>query len=102
MYHIRLGNTSPHNARRHPDTDALILEPFEGPQVTTVNCSASSVIDALKEVTDLWRFHSSAPPSWVSADNEALELVLSENFGCPRGEPDDAPLTVPTAATQEG
>lgn len=49
-----------------------------------------------------WAAHSSEPPSWVWSDDEDLERLLSEAYGCPRGRPSDVEETHHTLSGPPG
>jgi hypothetical protein len=90
MILVRLGNPAPIETKRDPKTEAITKADLEGPQVTIVRSAAPDSLTALKEIVDLWAYHGTEAPSWVSSDSETLELLLAEHFGCKRGEPKKA------------
>jgi len=90
MVKIRLGNAAPMKEVRDPDNDerrTLVAAPEATAGYTEVECYEPTLQQTIATVADLWRKHSAEPPTWVSADDETVEIVLASNFDCPRGEP---------------
>lgn len=90
---VELGNPSAKEGRRDPTTDEVAFSPLEGERVTYVTMPPSySLLESVTAITHpsgIWAHHADAPPSWVWSDNEALQALLAESFGCPVGRPED-------------
>jgi hypothetical protein len=103
MTTVRLGNTCPHQGVLDDDGNHVldengqkVYEPIELDALTEVLAipsAADTLLEQLRAFDDLWKAHSSAPPSWVWSDDAVLESVLAAHFGCEAGLPDDVEET---------
>jgi hypothetical protein len=85
VIHVYLGNPAPVEGVVDPSADELTLVALDVPggAVTTVDIAHDDLFAAVAEVRDLWRYHSSGPPTWVASDHDGLAAVLASGFGCP-------------------
>jgi hypothetical protein len=93
---VQLGNPAAKEAYLN-DEGELRHRPVEGARVTTVVIPDTySLLEAVTAVCahdGVWNHHSQGDavmdtlPDWVESDNEALALVLSQQFGCKVGRP---------------
>jgi hypothetical protein len=106
---VLLGNASA--AQEVTDDDGakrLVPVPDAGERVLTINIPDDvSLGEAFVSITDprgVWRAHSTegATPTWVSSENEGLEFILSQHFGCDRGVPANVEATHYTEAGPPG
>lgn len=104
---IVLGNTAPIEAvKANDETDAVtrVARPDLGNQITTFNVPDNiGVGEALQTVSSIFAsHHSDNKPSWVESDDEVVAQVLSREFGCPVGRPNDwdAPVAAPEPAAE--
>jgi hypothetical protein len=103
MTTLRLGNAAPHQARKDRETGDYILDEtgnkifdpvvLDAPTETQVALSPDdNLLEQLRAVDDLWRSHSSEPPTWVWSDDPAVETVFAMHFGVD-AMPDDVEET---------
>jgi hypothetical protein len=103
MTTARLGNSAPHQGRKDENGEPVLDDngqraffPIELDAPTEVLVSLSpqdTLMEQFRAIEDLWRYHSSAPPSWVWSDSAALQGLLAEQFHAPAGLPDDVEAT---------
>lgn len=97
MATVFLGNTAPTTTSKDVETGEVTRRPSDRAKtITTVWVDpGSKLVDVLKSLTDSWDNHASTdPPSWVESDNEALKLLIIENYSnedhtVADGRPDD-------------
>lgn len=89
MVRVRLGNAAPVDHPTDPKTGEKVRTPIEvdGPEVATMELHEDNLKATLATAEALWNSISDAPPVWVAADDEAVELLLASHFACERGEP---------------
>lgn len=96
---VRLGNEHPKQSRSRDENDRPIWEPSPGPSVCAVNIPDG--VGMLEGITNiiasggLWENQSfDKAPSWVSCeDAPEIANLISLEFGCPVGEPNDLEKT---------
>lgn len=96
MLLLLLGNTRVvEKFRERGDTLRKRKRPDLRNQVTYVHFpDGTSLVDAVKNVVDLWPWHSDADgPEWVESDDELLARAVAEHFTtgdhtCVIGRPD--------------
>ncbi len=97
MPNVKLGNTSAVVAKKiKDDSDEVEFVSVDdlGDTVTRVEIPGEyNLIESLRIVGDLWKYHSDKPPAWVESDNEALasliaELYKTDDHTVDIGEPD--------------
>jgi hypothetical protein len=64
-----------------------------GRRTVTVGHPNEDLMEFIGNITargrGVWDNHSNAPPAWVESDNEAVAIILSAQYGCPIGRPED-------------
>lgn len=86
---VELGNSSViESARDAKDNMTQEARKDLGQRVTTVTIAddATTAV-AVKEVLDLWQYHSNKPPAWVESDDEELQEALASEFNVKAGRP---------------
>lgn len=70
-----------------PDNVQVVGRQDLGNRVTTMALNEPSLAANVAHVERFWGGESDEPPAWVESDSDALEAVLADHYGCPRGRP---------------
>jgi hypothetical protein len=93
---VLLGNesvTEPYKPDEGTDETKIRQRKDLGRRVTTMNLNEVDGDDNpsramnLTMVTRLWALHSDKPPAWVAGDDDLLNALIADHYGCELGRP---------------